>query len=399
MSAKRYAWRLFLVSWILAAMLAFLASWVIESQLVDARGLNARASLVTRELAPGDHAVIRMDCSEDLECLVDTAWAQLVSPSGPLSHEPQKMWTAPHAGARALFDIHIPDTVAVGPLVVRLKVEMAMKTEVDRLLWLVSYTGHRRTDRLELPLEITSDHVRTLRRWLFRVLALVAWCGAVAIACWIARRPLGQAEFERKLPPYVQRFNPRFRAALCFVALVGLIAVGDIAFLRPVGRTLEHPWKWIDLALSICWGLAICIGTMLGYLAAARDHRWVPIRLRAVIGPARESGYRQPAVELPAELDREALALTSVELSSAMQKIGCSAAEHRRWTTILIEGRPLLRWRGRKREPWRPADLELEIAEAIDPTPLFEVLANLYGPLEIRLLRRAPVIVVPVGPE
>lgn len=171
-----------------------------------------------------------------------------------------------------------------------------------------------------------------------------------------------------------------------------MIVSGDIVFFRSFSRTLEQPWKWIEIAFAICWGLAVVAGTTRGSLASARDQRWVPARLRAVVGPPREVGYREPATQLPAVLDRDAPACTAAQLSNALREIGCSATTHRRWTTVALEGRPLLRWRGRKREPWHPNELGLEIAEAIDPTSLLEELAKLYGPLELQILGRRRII-------
>lgn len=174
----------------MAAMLAFLVRMMFERRLADAYGRDVRASLVTRELAPGDNAVVRIDCFQDLDCLDGSISAQLVLPSGPLTPEPQPAWTTANADDQALLDVHIPDIVAPGPLILRLEVEMATKSEVNRSVSTAVSADRTQTDNLEIPLDVTNRRTRTLQRWMFRAFALVAWCAALTISYWAARRPL-----------------------------------------------------------------------------------------------------------------------------------------------------------------------------------------------------------------
>jgi len=357
---------------------------------------RAHAWLITRELAPGDRAAMRVGCSDGIGCHVESVAVQLLTVRGPTSKDATPVWDALDAGGGAAsFEVAIPEDIVSGPVVARLVLAMSVRTEVERVVNTVYYHSSTLHDELRVPLVIMSANRRTASRWMFRALAACAWLVAMFAVYWIRRYPLGHADFERRLPATFRRFSPQLSMAFWGAVLVALVAVGHFAFVLPIGRTVEHSAYWIDFVLAAGWGASVSVGLVIGALRGASDLRWVPVKLRSVVGPPIETSCRTLATSLPAELARDAAPQTRAQLRDTVHEIGCTTQQHRNWTVVLLDHDALVRWRPMKPEPWCPEDLAVEVANGIDPAPLIACLSNLYGPLELRAPRQAPRMVLP----
>lgn len=101
---------------LVAALLTYGAGLICRQVDVVDASERARAWLITRELAPGDRAAMRVGCSDGIGCQVESVAVQLITVTGPTSKDATPVWDALDAGGGgASFEISIPDDVIPGP--------------------------------------------------------------------------------------------------------------------------------------------------------------------------------------------------------------------------------------------------------------------------------------------
>jgi hypothetical protein len=182
---------------------------------------------------------------------------------------------------------------------------------------------------------------------------------------------------------------------LFMIAATAIAVVGQIAFVSPIVATIVPLPSWLTLAMTLLWVVGILLGMWAGFLARKTLPRWLPAKIRAVIGRASESTYRTAGSTLPATLSREAPRCNAERLMTAIRESGLDVHAKRRNLLVSCDREEVLQIRTSRPEPWLPEDLDLRVREGIDATPIIGELAKLYGPLEYKAPTPPPIMIEP----
>lgn len=366
------------------AVVTFVCGLFVDRISDVAVGQRVRARADTTEVAPGDDIVLWL-------------WTQ----GRPYrlrarfdAGEAFEVWQSTGKPAPSQFAISIPESAPLGELKITFDVQQQIKTIVERKGFTDYYRMDDRQEEVTVAVELVSPEVRNARRWKLRARAGVAWVVVLGLAYALARWPF------RRLSAKVRRKRKsnedELAVAWAIVLGLGFSAVGHLAFVQPIQRTVVLSWWLPTLLVSAVWAVAVVFALWRGLLARTQlepPPLWDSARVRAVVGTARETGYREIASTLPSMLSRDAPRCSAASISEIFRALGCDVVEDRRTFEICVEGDPILRIRARRDGPWTPEDLALLVREGIDATPLVAELAKLFGPLEYRAGGRPPRIV------
>lgn len=357
--------------------LLYLGGGMVDAQTSDDTAFNASGWVLTRTAAPGDRVAIRVRSHGGIRNWIQRIRARVGADKhiAEALQDADTVWKGEDQEDTVVFQVAVPANAPLGSARVTVDVDVEVHEETGRMLNTVYYSSGMRTDRLELPFVVGSEAgpgtVQLLTRAALASLAWLAAClSGYAVARWLFRKPK-RGELSGA------------RAVGCLV--IAAIAIGgQLAFVRPILGSYAHahyPW-YVVIGAQAPWVTAIMIGIWRGLIAQRRDPQWARARLRAVVGTAREGGYREAGTTLPAMLSRDAPRCSADHLVAALRDLGCEVTAKPRTLHVSLDSEPLIRIRTRRPEPWLPEELELSVVEGLDASPIVAELTKLYGPLE-----------------
>ncbi len=376
---------------VVGAMVLFPAQYVggnvLEVHHADATSLHTSGWVVTQDVSPGDRVAVRVSSMAGRNSWIREIRARVIAGAEhkDIRDVLDTVWKDLEGQAESVvLALEVPREIPLGPARIVLDLDEQVQEQTGRMLNTVYVSSSERRNRLELPFVVRSAAERDANRLRSRVGAAAAWlvvCLAMfALTCWGFRR-VRISFFDP---------SPRIPASVGLVLLLfvtvgaAFSVVGQVVFVRPIAATLVPIPSSFTLLTRVLWLLAIVLGAWAGLLARKPVPRWFPLKIRAVVGSAREHTYRSAGPNLPATLSRDAPRCGAERLIVALRELGLEIDAKRGMLLVSCDGEAVLRIRTRGPEPWLPEDLALQVREGIDPAPIIGELAKLYGPLEYK---------------
>ena len=344
----------------------------LDTWMPDTEDAYASVWLRTRDAAPGDDVAVRVVSHTGLRSAIESVNVALGDLAFEVKGAPRSWGATIHGGSNeddASFVVSIPATAAAGDARLSLTIDMAF-AKGDGYY----FTNHAFVDRISVPFTILEPGARDTARLVDRALAILAWLVAVALVYaavrWIRiNRPLGSEPGEIIL---------RLLLLGIVLTIAGIALVGQLAFARPILRTVAlSAWAW-DIALLGVWCGAVVVGAWLGARARRRDARWKPARLRTIVGHAKGSAYRE--VALPAELSRDVEPTSTFLVIEGLRAKGLTVMPRRRRLDVAGPDGPVARLYGRDR--WVPNTMRITVHDDADVTPVVAAFTSVFGPIE-----------------
>lgn len=370
------------------ALLMWAGDSLVVSHISDGEGAYLRATIVGRDVAPGDPISIRVQTVGGLKTVIQRAYVELGGTSAAVTSDGSigGMISSRDSG---MDDVLVKAVVpATTPVDTELLLKVYVDLEVAQSAGRGTFTTSNASDAIELTLTVRSASGRNMRMAMDVGLAVLAWFIAFAV-CYVGARWRPVGDRGPQLPSAPASDGAVKMAAygmLLGIMLVGVI--GDLVFVRTLQRISSSDAIAFKIGLLLLWALALVAGVMLGLRARTAELRWWPARFRAVIGtPPLTDAFRAAASTLPPSLSRDVEAKPLAEIVSALTAAGFSHAGG----IVSHDGVPVARIKAKNAV--RPEQLALDVFEGYDATPLAQALTTIYGPLELSS-RFTPAIIV-----
>jgi hypothetical protein len=358
-------------------------------QRADASSINLHAALLTRDVAPGDDVAIALAAHGGLASWLTEVRVRFVSGTAQTQAPFVPVWTnLEDEVSWVRLVLAIPEDARLGPARFEIQADVGLRLKVVREYGTTYYRPTTLIDRIDVPVQVQTPEDRSSGRRLARIWAAAAWLLASVVAYTCGR--WGLRGIERKLGrPPVPKSPASWRFLPVVVVLVGLGGVGEWMCVQPIlATTLLH----LEWSLRGLWCLGIIVGLWWGLGAQSEYIAWMRVRIRAIVGRAKEHSYREASfAPLPSTLSREVQPQPAAQLADVLRELGAEVAVHERGLRIFVDGEPVLRMQAQHAEPWRPEDFDVRVREGVDPTPLVGELVKLYGPLEYKPATGKPV--------
>lgn len=233
---------------------------------------------------------------------------------------------------------------------------------------------------------------------LWVLVAAIAWLGTVMLIRQIIRGPGGRL-LEKDTPRLASASTPggitQYRSGRQVLGSLAIIAVAiacvpsELLFVTPA----EQATHVDPMILRYLWGAAVATGWLLGARARKERARWRLMKVRAVLGTAKPTSYREQAAMLPPSLSREADARPVASLIGEFARSGLTATLRGRSADVLQRGKKVATLRTRVPASSKPEDFSIEVDLSADMRAIAEVFARTYGPIEYKGTNQAPEIV------
>ena len=360
-----------------------MARWsaCVDKRFADAEGAHTRATILGRDVAPGDQIAIRIATLGQIKMVIQEGHDGRIG-----RHAGGRGGRIGYSIVREDHDVGRGDGVpADAPVDAWLPITVSMDLETH------AYSSFETGDAVTLEVFVRSEHGRTMRIALDVALAVLAWLAAAALCYAIARWRPASAIAVRQAEGPMDAYTTRLVAngALLGVAAIGMI--GDLVFVRTLHRITSSDSLAVELALLGAWLAALALGVVLGLRARRAELRWWKARLRPVIGtPPMTEAFRGAGSVLPPSLSREVDAKPLAEVLATLAAAGFTHEKR----VISRDGAPVARI-ATKLATVRPEQLALDVFEGYDARPLARALTGLFGPLEISSRFTPPSIIDP----
>lgn len=339
---------------IAVGFLGWIGGGLIDGWTPDARGSFADAWVWTRDVAAGDPVAVTVQATNADDASIKKVVAGW-------SGGPKTNIDATGAGKELGFTVDVPADAHGGD---------DAKLELDLEAWgrkFINSNEHQTLPvHLEVPVKVRAAGAATMRKVVDGAVAVLAWLACAALAL-LAFAKAGGPKAPEPMPgvggPEIGKAGMRFLGRLLIIVVLAFGVLGRVVFAWPLLRITPAQGAVIDLALAGLWALAPGLGALVGLRRAAREARWLPLRVRPVMG----RGNLMPALDRPCEAKDEAAVRAAL------------GAEPRLLTKLPA--------------PWRVDQLDLRVHDDVDAAPIVARLAALYGPVEWSLAGGAPAIV------
>ena len=358
-----------------------------ETLLADGASEHFLGWVQTRDASPGDTIAVRVAATNvraaDIGSVrvhlgeLDTQVGPVFQPVADQDHHERS------------FVITIPETTPIGSAMLKLDVD----ADANVIVTSHTYRGARVAESIKIPIDVVSPSARTLWHALFNVVALLAWVAAGATSYAIARWSRIETPAKNRLAGVTPRYD-RLVVIIILLAMVLIAATGELAFIRPIVRTMSSYSDVFRTILHAAWVGALVLGGSLGFKARRTAVSWFRLRVRAVLGTQPQAGYREAASTLPPSLSRRADPRRFEEVAAAFREAGFGVENRRRFLLLSAALARVARVRSRCDSPV-PEDLEIEVLDAFDPSRVAAAVAALYGPVEIDARGRASIVEPP----
>jgi len=366
---------------------AAVATWgadKLDSWMPDGEGTDSQAWLRTQDVAPGDTVAVSVAAKGGYKATITSMTARFgssrVAVEGSAPDWGGSISARSTGEDSETFTIDIPADTPQRDSTIELKVAMVIAVPAgDR-----SFVNQESHDTIQVPITVRSPGARTVRRWMHRALALIAWAVSFAIAYVLVLL------IPRDRPQDPDERDPgNMLVRLFVVAVFGGIfllgVAGQLVFVRPLLDTMSSDSWFVTTGLMILWLLSLVSGSWRGMRRRAQNLRWSPLRLRSVLGST--------VPTLPPELSRDSTRHTDSDLEQAISRAGCALVRVRNRLEVRQGAEQVLRLRPKQPSPWAPEDLRAEVYDENVPESLLVQLAALFGPIQYRTLSGASRIV------
>lgn len=357
--------------------------------------MSSAGWVITKDVAPGDKVAVLVNSSAGRRSSMHEIRARIF-PGAELKDirfTLGSVWKSLEGADSVLLMLDVPRDLPLGPARIVVDLDETVVRETGRLLNTVYVASSDRANRLQLPLVLRSAAECDARRTRARIEAAVAWLVACLAMYALTRWTFRRVRIELFLPGVgLGRAGGLVVLFLLSVA-TALAVVGHIAFVAPIVGTIVPLPSELTLAMGVVWVIGILLGLWAGFLARKPLPRWLPGKLRAVVGRPKEGTYRTAASTLPATLSREAPRCTGEQLATVLRELGLEVDARQRKLTVSVDGEQVLRFQASRPEPWLPEDLAICVREDIDAAPIVTELVKLFGPLEYKAPTGKPTMV------
>ncbi len=346
----------------------WLAGAYVDRWFPDAEGAHTRATLLGRDVAPGDRFSVRVATLGEMKVVIEKITTKLGNAEGSGVKIGSTIEPRESSEDTAVVAMTVPDDAPVDawlPVVISLDLDTGHGP----------YSSFVAGDAVTLEVFVRSERGRTARIALDVALACLAWLAAAVLCYAIARwRPLGD-----RGPVPADSYTARLVASGGFTGIVAIGLVGDLVFVRTLHRITGADSLVLELALSYTWLAGLAVGGALGERAHRAAARWWTARLRPVIGtPPLTDAFRGAGSVLPPSLSRDVDAAPLADILAALAAAGFTHDQR----VISRDGVPVARIAA-KLATARPEQLALDVFEGYDALPLARALTGIFGPLEI----------------
>lgn len=207
-------------------------------------------------------------------------------------------------------------------------------------------------ERLDLDVHVSGSSLPG--KLLHYGLAAIAWLFAAGLSYLIMRSPHALADLLHRIEGQTTAAMMPILAMANVLALIALIAIGHLVFVRPLLMTTAVGGLALPGLLGSLWILGLVGGGYAGTRRRREALRWTKARLRAIEGSSSK---------LPAALSRPTTPAPSDAVVKAMTNAGLEIVRSKRELHLVKQGRVVVRIRPTKAAPWVPEDLKIEVRD------------------------------------